>query len=405
MEVAGSDEVESAEEERSDEDQAEGEQTGREEEGDEEDEGEEDEGEEEEGEEGEVEEEEGEEETDGEWEERELVPVGSVDALTSDEDEAEQPSDEAGLPLLDRSVSAQHQYLGACDELQGGYGWLEEGQVLELPMLVLWGVVLFPGQMLPLRLDLQEQRHVLARALAAPPPARRLVFVAGAAAIEAEGGAHGYALVNCSTVGTTAEIRSVGRVQEDGAVAVVALGRQRAQIAERRDGRLRRGFVPMGTRTARIRVLGEGCRQRPPPEVARHAAAWGPLEARAFDLPRLAAAVRRALALLLPQGLASRPPAGALELSYWAASNLPLEPGLRQALLDARDAAARLRMLVALLARADRVACAGCGTLVAAMRDLFNSAGDGSGGAFVNPHGCVARGSGSIVKGRPQLAA
>jgi hypothetical protein len=44
-----------------------------------------------------------------------------------------------GLPLLDRSVSAQHQYLGACDELQGGYGWLEEGQVLELPMLVLWG--------------------------------------------------------------------------------------------------------------------------------------------------------------------------------------------------------------------------------------------------------------------------
>jgi hypothetical protein len=117
---------------------------------------------------------------------------------------------------------------------------------------------------------------------------------------------------------------------------------------------------PQGTRTARIRVLGEGCRQRPPPEVARHAAAWGPLEARAFDLPRLAAAVRRALALLLPQGLASRPPAGALELSYWAASNLPLEPGLRQALLDARDAAARLRMLVALLARADRVACAGC---------------------------------------------
>lgn len=45
----------------------------------------------------------------------------------------------AGLPLLDRSASQQHQYLGVCDELHGGFGWLEEGEALDLPVLVLWG--------------------------------------------------------------------------------------------------------------------------------------------------------------------------------------------------------------------------------------------------------------------------
>jgi len=44
-----------------------------------------------------------------------------------------------GLPLLDRSVSLQHSYLGACNELQGGFGWLEEGRIFSLPVLVLWG--------------------------------------------------------------------------------------------------------------------------------------------------------------------------------------------------------------------------------------------------------------------------
>lgn len=44
-----------------------------------------------------------------------------------------------GLPLLDRSAAAQHGYLGATEELAGGYGWLDEGQVVALPLLVLFG--------------------------------------------------------------------------------------------------------------------------------------------------------------------------------------------------------------------------------------------------------------------------
>lgn len=129
-----------------------------------------------------------------------------------------------------------------------------------------------------------------------------------------------------------------------------------------------------------MRVLGEGCRRRPPAELCAHAAAWGPFEARAFDLPALARAARAALGRVLPPALAagapgSRPPNSisnssdsnsnpadsnsALDLSYWAAANLPLEPGLRQALLAVPHGAARLRLLLALLGRADRVACAG----------------------------------------------
>jgi Lon protease-like protein len=108
-----------------------------------------------------------------------------------------------------------------------------------------------------------------------------------------------------------------------------------------------------------VRVLPEGPRGPPPRELLAHLTAWGPVEARAFDLRSLSAAVRGALALLLPPAMCERPPAGPVELSYWAAANLPLEPGLRQALLAADHAAARLRMLASLLARADRVACAG----------------------------------------------
>ncbi|KAI8468587.1 MAG: hypothetical protein J3K34DRAFT_459827, partial [Monoraphidium minutum] len=424
MEEAEAEEAEAqeAEAEEAAEEEAEGSSAEEEEEessedDDDDDDEEEEEEEEEEGEEGEA--------ADGDWEALDAALGGGEEEEEDEDEDAEEDADEeeeedeqeeeeevsgetdeeeAGLPLLDRAASAQHAYLGDCDELRGGFGWLEEGRDIELPLLTLWGVVLFPGEMLPLRLDLQEQRHVLARALAAPPPARRLVFVAGAAGVGAEGGVHGCSLFNRSAVGCTAEIRSIGRVQEDGAVAVMALGRQRAAMLPPRRGvggggggrggrggapPWRPGFVPLGTRAARVRVIGEGCRAPPPREYALHAAAWGPSEARAFDIRALAAAVAGALRLVLPPPLAARAPAGGLELSYWAAVNLPLEPALRQALLEAPHAAGRLRLLAALLARADRVACAGCGSLVAALRDLFNSSGDGSGGAFVNPHGHV----------------
>lgn len=65
--------------------------------------------------------------------------------------------------------------------------------------------MLFPGQLLPLRLDLQEQRSVLARALAAPPPARRLLFVVCAASL-AVGSRSGVGLLSQGGVGTTAEV-------------------------------------------------------------------------------------------------------------------------------------------------------------------------------------------------------
>ncbi|GBG00324.1 hypothetical protein Rsub_13032 [Raphidocelis subcapitata] len=367
-----------------------------EDEGEGEEEGEEEQEEEEEGEGEEEEEEEGEEELD--WEIATLEggqdlgqdPAGEP---SSDGDESGGDRDAAGasLPAPDRSATLQHGYLGAWDELHAGFGFLDEGEVFSLPVLVLWGVVLFPGQTLPLRLDLHEQRHVLARALAAPPPARRLVFVAGAAAYASGGGAlgPGALLLSRAGVGTTAEVRSVGRVrEEDGAVAVIALGRQRAELLPPPPGSRRpRGFVAAATRTARVRVLPEGCRQSVPRELLRHEAAWGPVEARAFDLRALASAARRALAAVLPAGL--EVPASPLEASYWAAGNLPLQPGLRQALLEAGHAAARLRLLLSLLERADRVACAGCRSVLASSRDLFGSTGDGAGGAFVNPHGHV----------------
>lgn len=63
------------------------------------------------------------------------------------------------------------------DDLVGGSGLLEEGQEYRLPVLPLDGLVLCPGNTLPLRLSFRSDRALVQQALEAPPPLTRLIAV------------------------------------------------------------------------------------------------------------------------------------------------------------------------------------------------------------------------------------
>lgn len=94
-----------------------------------------------------------------------------------------------------------------------------------------------------------------------------------------------------------------------------------------------------GVTTARVRVMPMGHVTRVPREFASACAAWGPWEARAFDVPALAARVKALLSNVLPPGL--RPPEDpaqvsaaqgarrALCVAYWRAETQPAKRAAR----------------------------------------------------------------------------
>ena len=78
---------------------------------------------------------------------------------------------------------------------------------------------------------------------------------------------------------------------------------------------------------------------------------------------------------------------GPLELSYWISHNLPLDPGIRQQLLEAPHAAQRFRLLLDILGRLSHLGCSSCGALLAKTDDVLKMTQEGIGGTFVNSHG------------------
>jgi cereblon len=71
------------------------------------------------------------------------------------------------------------------------------------------------------------------------------------------------------------------------------------------------------------------------------------------------------------------------------AHNLPLQPAMRQQLLDAGCASDRLRLLLRLLPGLERLCCCACGRQLATAADVLVMTSEGIGGAFVNSAGFV----------------
>ncbi|KAG2443183.1 hypothetical protein HYH02_009260 [Chlamydomonas schloesseri] len=222
-------------------------------------------------------------------------------------------------------------------------------------------------------------------------------------------------------------------------IALVARGRQRLALDP---ASLADSF------RVRCRVLPEGLAEAPPRQMSSGAAYWAPWALRPFDAPELAAAAQRLCSAVLPQiagklgpGAQAAATAGAAaaagahshhaaatctassssssssstavqQYTYWLGANLPLHDDQRQQLLEARDTAQRLRLLLGWLGRLGALACRECGAQVTSCSSALLMSAEGAGGAFVNAHGYVhdmatfrsVQGQGLRYIGRPETA-
>lgn len=304
--------------------------------------------------------------------------ASSSGSMSDDEADGSGDADQGrpGCVRFDPNVAARHQYLGDVDELEGSYGHLPEGTTARLPLLVLDGVVLFPGCQLPLLLNTPQELHLLDRALAAPAPFTRLLAVLpGPRSL-----LRSLARLVCCTV-EVRQMRRQGDQEEQGSVAVLALGRQRAEVVS--DGRT----CAQSQISVKVRILQEGCTSDVPLLMRQGYSAIHPALTRPWDLQLLVGRVRQLMELvLLPAASFQGSP---LELSYWVSHNLPLQPSTRQLLLMCSCPADRLRLLLELLQRLDRLCCSACGTQLATTADVLAMTTEGIGATYVNSHGYV----------------
>eukprot|EP00899_Mesostigma_viride_P010433 jgi/Mesvir1/19391/Mv10426-RA.1 len=313
--------------------------------------------------------------------------------------------------------ASSHSYLGEVDDVnhRSGILLLPPGTSVELPLFHLDGIVLFPGDTLPLRVIQPRQRAAVECAMES---SRTLAVVL----LERQG----WDATSVASVGTTAEIRRLRRCP-DGALNVLCTGRQRfdvervwstadtgmrmARVGVREDPPVRSwpraAFASMVVVPAR----GHGP-QHAPTRWSRLAPlspwpAWVYCSVDAFVLARRALAMlqaRRDSAVPTPPALLEDPQAA----SYWLARNLPLADSTRLELLAAASVVDRLRRVIELLDGMAVLRCRTCRARVADAKDVFSLSMDGPVAAYVNTNGFVHEAvtvrhvSGLQLEGDPQ---
>ena len=351
----------------------------------------------------------------------------------------EDPPDEA----FDRTLPGLHTYLGNVGDV-GSAAYVELLRVLaesggrtvvRIPVVVLLGKVLFPGENIPLTFDQDDPgdaRLAFDACMAAEPHLRGLFGVFAV-----------YPRQSRFDLGTLAEIRQFtrgvpGGDGDEARMSLLGRGRLRFTIRDEMGFMQRvmdeahlRGFAHY-TPTfpdVEVEVLTEppvGARRGPPrgtfgtsgaPLTPHSAAVYG-----MFDAHALADRLRRSPVLHLvcgearvdPERRAARVatdrdvdagepnldpvaiPRDPIALSHWVAARLPVPPRVRVRLLRANDAVERLRLELKLVSsrrsrmnRDARVRCVACDIVLTSLGELVAMSQEGASGMYVNPHGIV----------------
>ncbi|CAD6271533.1 unnamed protein product [Miscanthus lutarioriparius] len=163
---------------------------------------------------------------DNEEDEEEVEGDGSdedddVDAFLRDNN-GDGVTSTSGPFTFNTSLASLHTYLGEVDDTRGRVTLLDGGTVLNLPMFYLQGVVLFPGATLPLRVIEDRLAVTIDKAL-------RLVDAPCTIGVVLMRRLPNHRHYATASVGTTAEIRQLGRL-DDGSLNVVARGQQRFRL-------------------------------------------------------------------------------------------------------------------------------------------------------------------------------
>ena len=270
-------------------------------------------------------------------------------------------------------------YLGVLEPRPAEDGLPLDAEVT-LPLLVTPQVVLFPGATLPLREHATSPRWRMLDTMLRGSGAALL-----ATACHDELGA--------GDVCCVARIERAARLEGDATELVaVARGVARAELLS----------MSASGDDATLRLLHEAAdRPQQPPMLSAHAATsvW-----RAHRPEALAARLRSAPALMALTDAAQLAALTPAELSWHAASKLPLDVRERHALLQEASATVRLLRLLAVMGEEAVLRCASCGARWADGQHILDT---GSTGAFVNPHGyvhdmlTVSGGSNLFAQGAP----
>ncbi|ELT95677.1 hypothetical protein CAPTEDRAFT_173167 [Capitella teleta] len=316
------------------------------------------------------------------------------DDTTEDEEEEEEEGAIHNQEVVyDRSLPGAHSYLG--DDLQDVSGRTihDEDSYLTLPLLALPGVVLTPGQTIPLHLFepsvVSMVRHILTT---------DRTFGLLTARVNSDE----------PVIGTTAEILAVKDEEDDrsgvSVVRVKAIGRQRFQVLESRrqvDGMLMgkvlilpesqlcdalEGAVAPSLRRRGVTLRSTGKFNK---LSSAYATSLPPWVYKQYDADDLMQRLRCEL-LSWNDHLDLRSiPEDASQFSFWLASNLPLDDGQKLRLLRLHCSVQRLRCELSLMQRCSALCCKNCALRIAEKKDVFCMADEGPIGAYVNPGGHV----------------
>ncbi|OQR93484.1 hypothetical protein ACHHYP_02501 [Achlya hypogyna] len=310
---------------------------------------------------------------------------------TSDDDEflsaRSDDSSDDGIDALDATDPGDHAYLGEDVGVERpSTAYVNPGSVIELPLVVLPQIVIFPGETLPLRMlsSATIQLITLRTRL-------RQQFDT-------------FVVINTLSppVGHVGTIVQIERIYEQHEVhlSIVGRGCQRVRLESVSRGR----NAILETPYATVQVLPDHhALPAPFPWKRRSFGHWRTAEYNLFDGRAL---VRKAQTILstsadwhhfagtassLLEAATSPPPEDPTQYSYWLSAHVHMILPERQALLSVNCTVRRLRLLIAWLQEhTSSIQCAGCHAILGATADIFSTAAGAAGvGTFVNPGGHV----------------
>ncbi|XP_062520664.1 protein cereblon-like [Corticium candelabrum] len=341
----------------------------------------------------------------------------------ADSDEEDGEDDETGDgrergndgEKFDRALPATHSYLGdGMDELSGRTV-LDSEKEIELPLLPMYGVVLMPGETLPLHLFMPQFVTMMKRCLEGNKTFGVCTIKSGSDTDE------------FSDVGTTAEIFSVKEDTSGGihTMTVKATGRQRFKIISKRrqSDRVIIATVsvladePLVARPAvafacprelmlapceQVVNTGErgkdGCvtvskgKAKMLQQLRRDPPCLSPLPSwvyRMFDPFILTHRVANELLAWSQNMVIKHQSDNPTEFSYWVAANLPLDDTLRLELLMTNSVIYRLQKELDVISKYSSFCCRHCDAPIGHKDDVFSMSVDGALASYVNPGGYV----------------
>eukprot|EP00092_Neocalanus_flemingeri_P026199 GFUD01028396.1.p1 GENE.GFUD01028396.1~~GFUD01028396.1.p1 ORF type:complete len:501 (-),score=156.82 GFUD01028396.1:23-1525(-) len=320
------------------------------------------------------------------------------DSSSGDEEDNNIVEDDVEREKFDRELPGRHTYLGEGKEVAGRI-ILDDDLVQSLPLLSQPGLVLIPGQLLPLHLFHPSVISMMKKVI-------DTTKTFGVVNLRADTSSWR------GVVGTTAEIfeyRDAGDPEDrEVGLKIKARGRQRFKLMSTRrqlDGNLV-GEVKMLVDKEmdepldivriksldRFMELAVNC-YSPKYRPNFNSCVLSPLPPWVWDMYSpisLVAKVKQELSKLSSLSLQLPSlPAGPSELSWWVAANLPINDKLRAQLLAINSPVQRLRVELSFLSQCRVLVCRRCSKQLGDQQNIFSMSKEGPQGAFVNPGGHV----------------